>query len=298
MDSHTYPRAWSKENLIAFWRRDDDQDVVGLAGEYGENTREVARVAAEDYEGYLIIGWTNEGKLLVQKGGTQGILASIDPDGFERTYDTPPVAHFSDIDLSHNGGFVAWNGTCGGPSAGIWTLNVATGDVRQIAEDCSATDLAWSPDDTQLAYTRADRQAEHGQPSGLYVADLESGSVEQLTNPTDAAELRVEWSPTGDGFLVTRDPSFPRCSDCRTAQTLAVSKDGAESEVSPEDDPSDASSGDILVVNEGLWYVPAAGDRRLLFAPDYNHSLSAKFSPDGKWATIVRSPCPSGCDYP
>jgi WD40 repeat protein len=82
----------------------------------------------------------------------------------------------------------------------VWDVDRETFRRRLSVEGVTAIrNLAWSPDGTTIAFSGLD-----GGISDLYLLDLESGSVRQLTNDR-YADLQPAWSPDGSRLAFTTD---------------------------------------------------------------------------------------------
>lgn len=116
----------------------------------------------------------------------------------------------------------------GGAEAGIRVVDVATGGVTDVSAGRVQNALypSWSPDGERLAFVSRedegggyavapaagplDRDDPSISPTGeLYVVDLASGRLDNLSRGRVAHPWRATWSPTGEGILVfTREPGM------------------------------------------------------------------------------------------
>jgi Tol biopolymer transport system component len=106
----------------------------------------------------------------------------------------------------------------------IW--NVEENEITQSFRVRGVTALknpAWSPDGQSIAFTGMD-----GGISDLYVLDLETRAVRQLTNDRHA-DLQPTWSPDGQTLAFTTDRRSTDLSVLRTSQRMQIGLIDAES---------------------------------------------------------------------
>ena len=212
--------------------------------------------------------------------------------------------------LSPDGKRLAWGEYCGvqNPVPGVWVFELDAGESRRVDTVCGhLTDLAWSPDSSEIAYTawytttdfRSDPHPET--TGGLYVVNLASGKVRRITDPGpgkvsaygfgEAVEVGVEWESDGSGFRVRRDHRY-NCADCGDSTTLVlVSPDG--SEVIPiTEGHVESTSEDALAYtsDDGFVISPVGGGngKVVLKHDDEWRFRLAGFSPDGQWIAFTR----------
>ena len=75
----------------------------------------------------------------------------------------------------------------------------------------------WAPDGTSIAYTLFESPGSASERDGIYVMDIETGQVRQLTSCTDPCVYQddLDWSPDGSriGYTESDPDSCPRPSD-------------------------------------------------------------------------------------
>jgi dipeptidyl aminopeptidase/acylaminoacyl peptidase len=101
-----------------------------------------------------------------------------------------------DAQISHDGSRVAFivrraDLTSNGYLTAIWIANTDGSRVAQLTQGKHDAEPAWSPDDTTLAFTRA-----QGGPPQLYTIALAGGEARQLTHAKNGASTAV-WSHDG-----------------------------------------------------------------------------------------------------
>ena len=109
-----------------------------------------------------------------------------------------------DLSLSPDGQTIAFWATDHADASGgaLYTLPVVgTGDPKRVAntEDGLNADPAWSPDGSQIAFSRVDG-SDQGD-TDIFVMNVDGSDVRQLTE-SDAADTRPAWSPDGRSLLI------------------------------------------------------------------------------------------------
>jgi Tol biopolymer transport system component len=117
--------------------------------------------------------------------------------------------HIGDLSLSPDGQTIALWATDAENARGgaLYTLPViGTGDPKQVAdtEDGPNTDPAWSPDGTQIAFTRRLSDGTDQGNREIFVMNLNGSDVRQLTE-SEATDTRASWSPDGKSLLIVSD---------------------------------------------------------------------------------------------
>jgi Tol biopolymer transport system component len=88
----------------------------------------------------------------------------------------------------------------------IYTVSLADGTTKRLTDLVGVnTQQTWSPDGTKLAFVHHQLPGAEGDPNedflgtqDLYIVDLISGQIEQLTQTDDEAEWSPQWSPSGE----------------------------------------------------------------------------------------------------
>jgi Tol biopolymer transport system component len=178
-----------------------------------------------------------------------------------------------------------------GPPNTLWLVDVATGQARQVlGETCYLGSVAWSPDDSLIAYNVAPGPED---APGDYVLDIVSGNIHRLGGPSEGFDRVLNWLGDGSGFLVRRygcygctpgPPSPLFISADGSGEQLIV--DGAEFAVSPDNRK-------VLFGKNGLQVSAIFGGvPHTLVPPDADwtsYLLSyLSWSPDGEWVSFVR----------
>jgi len=97
---------------------------------------------------------------------------------------------------------------------------------RQLTSDPDVNDMRpfWSPDGSRIAFTRSRAYAEYGWPySDIWVADVSSGDITQISDTPDVLERAGGWGPLDDCIYFTEPGGVGRMrSDGTGRETIAT----------------------------------------------------------------------------
>jgi dipeptidyl aminopeptidase/acylaminoacyl peptidase len=110
--------------------------------------------------------------------------------------------YIGDLSLSPDGQTIAFWATDQENASGgaLYTLPViGTGDPKRLtdAEDGLNSHPAWSPDGSEIAFSRQVSQGDND----IFFMNLNGSDVRQVTD-SDAADTRPSWSPDGENLLI------------------------------------------------------------------------------------------------
>jgi Tol biopolymer transport system component len=210
--------------------------------------------------------------------------------------------------VSPDGTTVAFDRTylCLGPvycAPSIWTVGIDGAAPRQLA--VSATDPAWSPDGTQIAFVRAEGDA------SLHLMNADGSDPHAIKLDTQLYDAHdPSWSPDGTkiAFSAFREPST--IEGVRTSAVFEVSVEGDSRVVGVTSDQLPSSSepawspdgSQIAFVRSGeIWVVPLASmPERSLTSFDRSgcgtgspSDSAPTWSPDGRLIAFERTCGPS-----
>lgn len=112
-------------------------------------------------------------------------------------------------------------------SDGLWTVNVKTGEVRQVTRSrprpgYGDREPAWSPDGSLIAFVRTGR---------LMLVRPDGSRLRALTRPPEgAADSQPDWSPDGSRLVFKTNRSAPK-ADGGVTNLAYVSRDGSQVEL-------------------------------------------------------------------
>ena len=125
----------------------------------------------------------------------------MDVDGSNVKPLTKSGIGFSDFSWSPGGGRIVYES---GGDIFIVSDDGAWG-VTLINESCNVWEPAWSPNGEKIAYQSWEHNEESSSNAKIYVADVDGGIRERLTENTYYDDY-PGWSPDGSKILFTIDP--------------------------------------------------------------------------------------------
>lgn len=299
MEDRWSPR-WSPTGAwLAYIRSPQKRAVLEVIGADGSGRRELAATEG-DVEGIDIAGWTKPDTLMATRwDGSRSVVMEFNLTTDERREVTTLGGRsYATMSLSNDGSTLAAIVYAPGKSCErgsmpntLWLVDLASGQPRRvIGETCYFGSVAWSPDDSLIAYNVAPGPED---PAGVYVLDVASGSTRKLGSAPQGLDRVLNWLGDGSGVLVQRygcygctagPPSLLFVPATGSGEQLVV--DNAEFAVSPDNRK-------VLFGKDGL-HVSAifGGVPQTLVPPDadWTHYLLSYlgWSPDGEWLSFVR----------
>ena len=186
---------------------DDFEDLFAMDVD-GSNVATVAGDAAgPEFDG----AWSPDGNWVVYRDSTRGIndddeIAVARSDGSERRVITNDPANDWGPDWSPDGSTIAFNSDRDGGALRGWLVAPDGTNLRPMGFDAWVEYPSFSPDGTRIAF-----MGHQGSNYEIYVADIATGDVDQLTDSA-GQDGWPSWSPDGStiAFTSVRD-------DCRFA---------------------------------------------------------------------------------
>jgi TolB protein len=184
---------------------DDFEDVFAMDVD-GSNVVTVAGdTAGSEFDG----AWSPGGKWVAYRDSTRGInendeIAIARADGSERMLVAADPANDWGPDWSPDGRTIVFNSDRGGGRIGGYLVDADGTNVRPLGIDAWVEYPSFSPDGTRIAFMGHD-----GSDYDIFVAELASGAIEQLTD-SPADDGWPAWSPDGETVAFTSERD-----DCR-----------------------------------------------------------------------------------
>ena len=173
------------------------------------------------------------------------------------------------------------------PMVKIWAVDVDGSNLAQLTRGPSHDFLpAWSPDGTQIAFTRDVRGS-----AEIVLMNADGSGVTQLTRDRAANEQHPAWSPDGRRIAYM--------SNTESSQDLFVmNADGSQPTRMTEgpfeaSDPAWSPDGKLIAFtcDSDLCLVGAEeGSRPVQLFGTAAKEFSPRWSPDGKWIAFARDP--------
>jgi Tol biopolymer transport system component len=178
-----------------------------------------------------------------------------------------------------------------GPPNTLWLVDVVTGQSRRaLGETCYiGTSVAWSPDDSLVAYNVAPGPED---PPGDYVLDVASGNTRRIGGPLQGFDSVLAWLGNGEGVLVQRYSCYG-CTPGPPSLVLVPLDGSGERVVVQGEFALSPDNQKVLFGKDGLHVSDISGGvPRTLVPPDADwtsYLLSdLTWSPDGQWVSFVR----------
>lgn len=91
----------------------------------------------------------------------------------------------------------------------IWMVDTASGELEQLTSSGVDSRPIWSPDGTRILFSRAivdtngDGQITNNDNSDIFILDLATGKLQDLTNTPAFNDFNFAWSPDGQSIVFT-----------------------------------------------------------------------------------------------
>lgn len=167
----------------------------------------------------------------------------------------------------------------------LWIVDLDGSATSNPVDACDLTDIAWSPDGTQIAYAFQDLFGDSQDDRGAYTLDIESGESTRLTSP-DTFDIGVEWLSDGSAVQIRRVPCYA-CGPFSEQWLLVPAQGGSEQLIVETDAFAEfggfaPDSQRYLHSDDAVRIVGQAGGESVLTQPDPSTGYgSLSWSPSG-----------------
>jgi Tol biopolymer transport system component len=236
---------------------DDFEDVFAMDVDGSHVVTVAGDPAGPEFDG----AWSPDGRWIVYRDSTRGInqndeIFIVRPDGTDGRNLTRHPADDWGPDWSPDGSTIVFNSDRGGGVMSGYLVDADGSNLRRIEVDVWVEYPSFSPDGTRIAFMGA-----IGSNYEIFVADLASGDVEQLTD-SPGHDGWPSWSPDGSAIAFTsvRD-------DCAFAP--------ADQECWVTDDEDE---------HHDMWLIDPDGANPRRVTPEFGHFVG--WSPDSDYLLI------------
>ena len=177
-------------------------------------------------------------------------------------------------------------------------------ESRRLTKGVAATDPAWSPNGSKIAFTRREEVGDYTTYSedDVFVMNSKGGGQRQLTADVEGEHAgQPEWSPDGQEIVFMRGEAIPATLPARPGELFLMKPDGTDvrpltrgaRDLHPAWSPDGSEIAFTRAVEPpfaGVWVVDAAGgEPRKLTSPPNQVDESVAWSPDSARIVFTRT---------
>jgi TIR domain/WD40-like Beta Propeller Repeat len=172
----------------------------------------------------------------------------------------------------------------------VWVMNADGSHAREVVDDTMLSRVAWSPDDTKLAFMRT---VDH--VSQIFTIVIGESAPKQLTYSRTSKDDPA-WSPDGQTIMY-----WATVNRVRQICLLAVNhpqdpvRQVTFGDAGPGNDPSWSPDGRTIAYTHStgdgisdIWLIDADGRNARQLTHDPEREMDPTWSPDGTWIGFVR----------